>query len=973
MSQASERIVLHYVRRLARAGEEPCDDGELLHRFVAHGDQGAFAELVDRHGRLVWGVCRHVLGHEQDAEDAFQATFLVLARRAASIRTSEAVGSWLYRVAHRVATKAGKDMARRRDMERRAGAARREAARPEFAWREMQAILQEELEALPEKYRAPFVLCCLEGRSGADAARLLGWKEGTVRGRLTRARQQLRERLERRGVLLPAVLLALEVTRESASAVVPRALANTAVRVAVAGVAGASGAASARVTALAREVTRTMILSKTKIATAIVLGASLFAGLGITAARQASAEPAPATPAVSAADKDRPAAEPSGVAKAAAPSGAAMAVPITGQVLTADGKPAAGAKVSVCAPAPPWFALAAYRAAKEPLHKVADDKGRFTIAVPRGERDMGVQVVATADGAGLDWVDVSAENADKPVTLRLCPDDVPIDGRILDLERRPVVGAVVEVSSLKRAADGSDLKAWLADRAAEARYKKSRLTSLPVKSLSPPAAGVAGFAVSATTDKAGRFRLAGLGRETVAHLRVPCEGVESRFFDVCTRNDKAASIASDIKGDLLGIRTYPASFELLLGPGKVIIGTVTEKGTGKPVAGVVVMVANDGTEGRTDAKGRYRITGVGKRDRHMIGAYGPHHFFAMRQNVPDSQGTEPIAVDFELQPGREIQGRLIDKDGRPVRGFVWYSAQPDNSHLKDLDAPSYVLGMATGRMTLTDGTFRVLAIPGPGYLAVKAQQDRYTCAEFKEWKEGDESPGDFILGWKGDLVAATPQNLVPSYCHGIVAVEPSPDDAKSWARDIVLDPGKTVKGTLVGPDGKPVAGAVAFGLTALLTTTSASVNWPDRISRLEGADFTALGLNVREPRPVFFVHPEKNLGKLMVLRGDEKGPLEVRLEPLGTATDRLLDSKGQPAAGRFITPLIDVHGMARKDRKDLPGNLMVFAGNELRSPVFFAEQLGPYPGCPALLVIQVHLPTVQRLAPLLKLRTGPAP
>src|SRR5262249_17782619 len=157
-------------------------DRELLQRFLAGREERAFAALLRRHGPLVWSVCWQVLHHRQDAEDAFQATFLLLARQAGSIRKTTAVASWLYRVAQRVARKGGKNMPRRRTQERQV---ERRGVRPpeaEAAWRELQAVLTEELERLPEKYRAPFLLCCLEGKSGPEAARQLGWKEGTVTG-----------------------------------------------------------------------------------------------------------------------------------------------------------------------------------------------------------------------------------------------------------------------------------------------------------------------------------------------------------------------------------------------------------------------------------------------------------------------------------------------------------------------------------------------------------------------------------------------------------------------------------------------------------------------------------------------------------------------------------------------------------------------------------------------------------------------
>src|SRR5262249_10100333 len=161
--------------------------------------------LMQRHGGLVWGVCKHLLRQEQDVEDAFQATFLVLARRAGSIRKTDAVGSFLHGVAYRVAVKARLG-AQRRAAPQRAAARPQARPRADLGWRELQAALDEEVQRLPERYRGPFVLCCLEGKSRQDVARELGCKEGTLASRLARARALLQRRLSHRGVTLSAAL-----------------------------------------------------------------------------------------------------------------------------------------------------------------------------------------------------------------------------------------------------------------------------------------------------------------------------------------------------------------------------------------------------------------------------------------------------------------------------------------------------------------------------------------------------------------------------------------------------------------------------------------------------------------------------------------------------------------------------------------------------------------------------------------------
>ncbi|HJT78406.1 MAG TPA: sigma-70 family RNA polymerase sigma factor, partial [Gemmataceae bacterium] len=191
-------VLRHLHRLLAAPGAEAPDDAQLLQRFARERDQHAFAALVQRHGALVWGVCRRVLGHEQDAEDAFQATFLVLARKAGTVRRQEALGAWLYEVAYHVALKARAAAARRRQHEREAGTMPRPDGSDEQLRQEVRRVLDEELHRLPPRYRRLLVLCDLQGRTHQEAARELGLPPGSVSRHLGRGRELLRERLVRR-------------------------------------------------------------------------------------------------------------------------------------------------------------------------------------------------------------------------------------------------------------------------------------------------------------------------------------------------------------------------------------------------------------------------------------------------------------------------------------------------------------------------------------------------------------------------------------------------------------------------------------------------------------------------------------------------------------------------------------------------------------------------------------------------------
>ena len=179
-------------------------DGQLLDRFVERREGAVFEAIVRRHGPMVWGVCRRVLRDHHDAEDAFQATFLVLARKAASVMPREKLGNWLYGVAYQTAMKARAMRAKRRGREGQVPDMPEPMAAPDDLRDELAESLDRELSRLPEKYRIPIVLCDLEGRTHKEAASQLGWPIGTVSSRLSRARSMLAKRLSRRGLSLSA-------------------------------------------------------------------------------------------------------------------------------------------------------------------------------------------------------------------------------------------------------------------------------------------------------------------------------------------------------------------------------------------------------------------------------------------------------------------------------------------------------------------------------------------------------------------------------------------------------------------------------------------------------------------------------------------------------------------------------------------------------------------------------------------------
>ncbi len=860
-------------------------DPQLLERFLTQRSETAFAALVQRHGPMVLSVCRRVLHHTQDAEDAFQATFLVLARKAGSIRKHESVGSWLHGVAYRVSRMSKNKETRRRVRQRGIPQQQPTEARDDIHWHELRLVLDEELGRLPEKYRAPLVLCYLEGRTRDEAAKQLGVSKAVFRRCLEYGRDQLGRQLARRGLALSAALSAPLLVDAATQAALPPLLVATTVRAGLASALGNTvcGIVSDQVITLAESGVGSLLAKKASIA--LVLLVSLTLGIGSLLAHRAAhsrtfaeapAAQHPQSPPARSASKDQ-------------------AVEIKGRVLDPEGKPLAGATVY-------FVPKDAKTKADLRLRAVTDKEGAFRLTAAPADMQSGAQLLATAAGHGPDWAKVSK---DGETTLRLAKDDVPIQGRVIDLEGQPIAGVTVEASLLGKPVQG-DLTPWLNNQTNQGRV--GRRAEAPMEHLW---AALLDGSHTAKTDAGGRFLLSGLGRERVVMLNVSGPTIESySFVQVLTRSGPATGWST------ADSRIYAASFDFAAAPCKPIVGTVRDRATGKPLAGIqvwepfVMLAPNRLSVGRartiTDEKGRYRLTGIGKRTEYAIGAMGKPYFHVTKENVEDTPGLEPITVDFELTRGIPIRGRVTDKaTGKPVRGRVRYLARDDNPHLKDYK------DFGRGRMQLSegsseDGSFTAIAIPGPGYLCVFANHsNRYTGFELKDWD--------------GSLLRTVPGGVHPSFYNAVIPIDVSAQDAKSTNIDIALEPGRTRTGTVVGPDGQPLAGALVAGLMPIVHSRK----------KLPDATFTAFGLNPRKSRNVVFFHLEKKLGKVQAVRGDEAGPLTVQLEPLGGVSGRVLDANGRPWAG------LTVHADFRRPinaYKDLPGHELLTDPADPKTP-----------------------------------------
>ena len=301
MALGSLAGVIPRLRTTALAVQSATSDADLLDRFVTARDAAAFEALVRRHGPMVLAVCRRVLRNTHDAEDAFQATFLVLAYKATSVSPRNRLAAWLHGVAQKTALKARHRAARRAEVEKRVPARSAEDMTPETTRADAEPLLDQELAALPDRYRLPIILCDLEGRLRSAVAVTLGCSEGTLSSRLTRGRRMLAERLKRRGVALSTAALAVILTERQGA--LAEALVRATVPVALAPMSAA--AVSPNVAQLATGVLKSMFLKKLQtvtVAAIVTLGAT-FALTGLVADPTHAAAPVPKAPAAPALDE----------------------------------------------------------------------------------------------------------------------------------------------------------------------------------------------------------------------------------------------------------------------------------------------------------------------------------------------------------------------------------------------------------------------------------------------------------------------------------------------------------------------------------------------------------------------------------------------------------------------------------------------------------------------------------------------
>jgi RNA polymerase sigma factor (sigma-70 family) len=836
MTTARSENLIRQIRRLAAPAQPGPSDAELLRRFAGQREEAAFAALVRRHGPMVLCVCRRVLGNADDAEDAFQAAFLTLARKAPALRSQDSVAGWVYRVAYRLALRARARAGRRQAADRAAlqGRPQEEPAGADpldaVTGRELSRVLDEELNRLPEKWRAPLVLCYLEGATRDEAAVQLGWPLGTLKHRLEKGRAALRGRLTRRGLALSAVLPGALLTGKAARAALPAALIDRTVRAGLA--AGARGAAAALTV-------RVLLSGRARLAALVLLTLAVIgAGAGLLSHRPpAEADPPPRA---GAEPRPRPAPPP---APPAEKSEKREELAISGRVLDPAGKPVAGAEITVVMVG--WHDPGAEGKADDVnrSHEVkADEDGRFRaqVARPAGVLNPLVRVIAAAPGFGFGWSEAPGDSPATGLVIRLHAERT-LRGRVLDVEGRPVAGARVQVE---------------------------RAVAPFVRPYFNPAPSQAPVPKPVTTDADGRFTLPGIGRDVAVRLDVLHEDFTPDSTDVATAD-----------------QARPGDVAVVLSPARTLSGRVVAADTGKPVPGVRITFqayskdsnwAGGGVIVRTDEEGRFSA-------RPYRGEVYPAYvtppegrpYLGVQRRVEWPRGVVKHEVTFELPPGVVVGGTVVDEgDGKPIAGAaVNYRAAAGNPNVKP--------GVAVGAPLRTgaDGTFRITVLPGEGYLLVEGPAPDYVRRELY-------SP----TGFGGLSEEAKGARLSPAGFARVTLKEGAKPDGVT----IKLRRGVTVEGKLVGADGKPALRALMLS-PLNVHPGSHQLAVSDHVEIRDGT-FRLRGCDPEKTYTVLFFDSEKETGAAVELSAKKasRRPVTVRLAPCGSAAGRLTRRDGTP-------------------------------------------------------------------------------
>jgi RNA polymerase sigma factor (sigma-70 family) len=835
MNHGKLESALRDLRSVVRLpGEDGLADDELVRRYCDEREDAAFAALVRRYGPMVLRVCYRVLRRSHDAEDAFQATFLTLAREAVTLRQRGAIGAWIHEVAYHAALRVRQRLARQRHHEEKLVPPMNHQNPEEGILREdVQTVLYEELHRLPEKYRIPLVLCNLLGRTHEEAAREMNLERSALSKRLKRGYSLLRHRLLGRGVALSLVLLASLLREEGKAGPVSSELLLRTVRAMTASASGTAVASTAA--ALTAKGTLGWLLGFGQIPRLVFAAVVLLAGGGFWLL-EATKPPPPNAPSTEASPVAAPAPLPRRVEKPSLDEW----IELNGTILDAAGRPVSSASVAACG-------LRSFRHGKHDVRDEVlargqtDEAGRFSLKVPRPDstwslRTAFVHLWAAAPGHAPTTLRLPWRPDAPPITAKLKRSET-IRGLLLDESGKPAARVKIDVSHV-----GSIRLESIQCPGGDARRKPAL------------------WPAAVTTDAEGRFTLSNVNVE---------EGIG---VSVC--DDRYALRRAMLEPS----RWSGREGTLQLSAARLLEGRVVGiDGATLPGARLCVVVRDAGrksigraVEARADAGGRFRIH-LPEGDSYSVEAVAPDGapYVGIGRELRWPEQSTRQELELPLPRGVLIRGVVSDaSNGKAIIG-----AHVQFRPLDDAVLPTETLtGANSPTLTGEDGSFR-LAIPKvKGVLLIHEPSGDYIQ---EEWP-------DRLRGVSGHIRAN--RVLILDAASG-----PEVHDV-----GVVLRRGVRIEGRVLGPDGEP-AGDGAWLCRDRTSPNNLDEGQPQPFWN---GRFTLRGCVPGRVYPVLFLDPSRRLGAQVELLAEANGkPVEVRLQSCGVAEVRFVDESGQPVAG----------------------------------------------------------------------------
>jgi RNA polymerase sigma factor (sigma-70 family) len=838
MPKSQPDSILSYLRNLLESKElASVPDGRLLERFVSEQAEPAFNALLKRHGPMVLAVSRRLVGNDHDAEEVFQATFIILARKARAIRKRQAIGSWLHGVAQRLAIRARGQASRRKLHEQNVASMKRVNLEP--AWSALNEQLDSAIQDLPAKYREAIVLCYLEGNTQEQSAKLLGCPLGTVRSRVAQARKLLRDRLVRRGLNVSVGAFTTVLATGAAANAVPTQLRHTTLKAAVVLATGKTlvpGFASSQVITLVNGGLKAMAAAKIKLASMVIVSASLLAvgagavGNQIWTIYDPTGLADTAFPEEQAKSEQKKLPTKPDQAKAADQEN----ITVRGRVVDGQGDGVAGANVGL-------FSLISRgadrsggpntRLQEESLAEgISDTVGRFQLRALRKAFDdsEGLFVVAAKKGLGPALERIATDKPGNEIVLQL-PSEKVLRGRLFDLQGQPAADVQVKLYWF----------GWGPLRA------EGSVSVAPEKQKSPfwPEAVV--------TDKEGRYEIRGLSTRLQGYMSIEGDLFAREVVEIKAGDQKESDVITKA-----------------LRPAQIIEGVITGADTGKPLPHVQLVVGNErggGLVGESDDMGRFRVKtrepGTELRITAIPGAvpYPPYV-----KNIKWPPGATKQTVDLALPRGVLLRGKVTEQGtGKPVAGARIHDYAPDVFRFPWM--------IETG----PDGIFHIAVPIGTGRLMIKHPDNDFIPLELTQGELNGKKPGG--RRWYPDAIISFDAKIG--------------DEAQEVHAEVRR--GVTIKGLVVRPDGSPVAEGIMMCWNQL---PDGDPKRPQRGVREHDGQFELRGCDPEITYPVYFLDPVDRLGSTVYLSAKDAGekPVKVQLAPCVDAVGRFVDIEGKP-------------------------------------------------------------------------------